>query len=357
VLRGQYASLGLLTDREAYLTYLERQMDSVRACVMAQQGVSDRVEQVASGLVSLEERLLSVARMVKLMQSYAEGQDAEQRKFRQALIKKMKEVEERFVTKSEENLRVATERMERRMEEVQAAMLKRAEEVIKEKVDRMVEDVVVVGQRELAQAMDRGMDEIKGKISASNTSESAMLRKAVGHLRTLIATEERDRVLMRKDMEKLCYDTAAKAARAAEDAARECVAQTHRALEEHGVGVPGVAKIGRPEGLTLDPARFPEGYGPGEPRGPPGGTHAAEARPGGGSMTLSRQDVRTEVATGAAGPSAQTSTAPDDESRGDAQGAEGEREGGKKGTRNLQELYQQLTDLEMDELGAQGTNK
>ena len=359
VLRGQYASMGLLTDREAYLSYLERQMDSVRACLLAQEGVSARVEQVASMVVSVEERLLSLARMVKLMQSYAEGQDEEQRKFRQALIKKVKQMEERFVAKSEENLRVATERMERRMEAVQAAMLKRAEEVIKERVDRMVEDVVVAGQRELAGAMERGMGEIRDKISASNASESVMLRKAVGHLRTLIETEERNRDLMRKDMERLCYDTAAKAAKAGEDAARECLAQTHRALEQHGVGIPGIAPVGPAQGLTLDPTKLPAGYAPAareqerEPRPAPQGGPRAPGKPplAGGSSRVFAEAVASRQGGHTAEMPTHSRTV--NVSAGEttvAQGAE-------RGQRNLQALYQQLTDLEVAELDAGGPKK
>ena len=240
------------------------------------------------------------------------------------------------------------------MEVVQAAMLKRAEEVIKERVDRVVEDVVVAGQRELAGLMERGMGEIKSKITASNASESVMLRKSVGHLRTLIEVEERNRDLMRKDMEQLCYDTAAKAARAGEDAARECLAQTHRALEQHGVGIPGIAPVGPPQGLALDPTKLPAGCAPPageqEPRTAPQGGPRAPGKPplAGGS---SRAGWAAEaVALRQGGRTAEVST--HSRTVNVSAGGSTEAQGAERGQRNLQALYQQLTDLEVAELDA-----
>merc|ERR1711969_224509 len=67
----------LLTDRAAYISYLEVQLERVSAACMTAQGFSDRIEQQQAQLTTAEEKIVNSTRLVKLAMSYIEQQGAD----------------------------------------------------------------------------------------------------------------------------------------------------------------------------------------------------------------------------------------------------------------------------------------
>jgi len=70
----------LLTDRSAYISFLEVQLERATAACLTTQGFSDRIEQVQKQMNGMEDRIVNVSRLVKTTQSVAdetaEGFDA-----------------------------------------------------------------------------------------------------------------------------------------------------------------------------------------------------------------------------------------------------------------------------------------
>eukprot|EP01083_Nonionella_stella_P275160 934420_1 len=62
----------LLTDRSAYISFLEIQLERVTASVMTVQGFSERIKELQDQYVGLEERVQSLARALKVSQSMGE---------------------------------------------------------------------------------------------------------------------------------------------------------------------------------------------------------------------------------------------------------------------------------------------
>ena len=66
-----------MTDREAYISFLEVQLERVTQSVLVTQGFSDRIEQLQGQVNTVEDKILNVTRLVKLQQNYVEGQEDE----------------------------------------------------------------------------------------------------------------------------------------------------------------------------------------------------------------------------------------------------------------------------------------
>ncbi|CAD7953451.1 unnamed protein product [Amoebophrya sp. A25] len=62
----------LLTDRAAYLNFLEVQLERVSSSCLTVQGFSERIEQVQTQVNGMEEKVLNCGRLIKLMQQYNE---------------------------------------------------------------------------------------------------------------------------------------------------------------------------------------------------------------------------------------------------------------------------------------------
>jgi hypothetical protein len=65
----------LLTDRSAYISFLEVQLERVSAACLTSQGFGDRIEQVQSSVLSVEDRLANVAKALSLAQNVSHEQD------------------------------------------------------------------------------------------------------------------------------------------------------------------------------------------------------------------------------------------------------------------------------------------
>ncbi|GCA64155.1 hypothetical protein KIPB_013385, partial [Kipferlia bialata] len=63
----------LLTDRNAYIAYLERQIEKVSASILTVNAFSERIEQVQSGMNMHEERLLNMAKLIQMLQGLHEA--------------------------------------------------------------------------------------------------------------------------------------------------------------------------------------------------------------------------------------------------------------------------------------------
>ncbi|PSC74920.1 Chromatin structure-remodeling complex BSH [Micractinium conductrix] len=69
----------LMTDRSSYISYLEAQLERVSAACLTVQSFDERLEQAVGGIRALEEKVLSLARLVSCTQQFAEAQEAAQR--------------------------------------------------------------------------------------------------------------------------------------------------------------------------------------------------------------------------------------------------------------------------------------
>jgi hypothetical protein len=67
----------LMTDKQAYISFLEVQLERVTQSVLTTQGFSDRIESIQSQLNSSDEKIINLTRLIKLQQSYAESQEEE----------------------------------------------------------------------------------------------------------------------------------------------------------------------------------------------------------------------------------------------------------------------------------------
>ena len=64
----------LLTDRAAYISFLEVQLERVSAACLSTQGFGDRIDQIQGQLYGTEEKILNLTHLVKLSQSYYDRQ-------------------------------------------------------------------------------------------------------------------------------------------------------------------------------------------------------------------------------------------------------------------------------------------
>ena len=80
----------LLTDRAAYISFLEVQLERVSSACLTSEGFSERIEQLNAAVIALEERLLNVARALKVTKNAASLEDLG------ALRSSMERLDERF---------------------------------------------------------------------------------------------------------------------------------------------------------------------------------------------------------------------------------------------------------------------
>jgi hypothetical protein len=60
----------LMTDRAAYLSYLEVQLERVSAACLVSQGFSERIEQQQSQIHAVEEKIVNLAKMIRLTKAF-----------------------------------------------------------------------------------------------------------------------------------------------------------------------------------------------------------------------------------------------------------------------------------------------
>ncbi len=69
-------------DRNAYMTYLETQLERLTSACMTVQGYGERMDQMSSQITSVEERIVNLTRLIKLLQTTSETQEQESQKIR-----------------------------------------------------------------------------------------------------------------------------------------------------------------------------------------------------------------------------------------------------------------------------------
>ncbi|OMJ66049.1 hypothetical protein SteCoe_37247 [Stentor coeruleus] len=67
----------VINDKQAYVSFLEVQLERVTQTVLTTQGFSDRIETLQTQVNSSEEKIINLTRLVKLQQTYAESQEEE----------------------------------------------------------------------------------------------------------------------------------------------------------------------------------------------------------------------------------------------------------------------------------------
>lgn len=69
----------LMTDRAAYLSYLEVQLERVSAACLVSQGFSERIEQQQGQIHNIEEKIINLAKMIRLSKAFLdeEGKSTE----------------------------------------------------------------------------------------------------------------------------------------------------------------------------------------------------------------------------------------------------------------------------------------
>jgi hypothetical protein len=75
----------LMTDKQAYISFLEVQLERVTQSVLTTQGFSDRIESLQGQITSADEKIVNLTRLVKLQQTYAESQEEEISRLKKSL--------------------------------------------------------------------------------------------------------------------------------------------------------------------------------------------------------------------------------------------------------------------------------
>lgn len=94
-------------DRNAYITSLENQLSEARVNNLTVQGFNERIEQISVQIVSFEERVVNVTRLLKLLQSCNDSQEQETQKAKdeiRSMSAKIADLECKLLNHSSDNL-------------------------------------------------------------------------------------------------------------------------------------------------------------------------------------------------------------------------------------------------------------
>lgn len=67
----------MVTDRSAYIVYLETQLERTASACLTVQNFADRMNRMADQIVSVEERIVNLTRVIKLIQASDEAKQQE----------------------------------------------------------------------------------------------------------------------------------------------------------------------------------------------------------------------------------------------------------------------------------------
>ena len=84
---GSYAMQHLkqAADKNAYMSFLEVQLERVSASCLQIQGLTETIHQVQSQLHQQEEKTVNISRLVKLLQSYSDAQEEDSQNIKNQL--------------------------------------------------------------------------------------------------------------------------------------------------------------------------------------------------------------------------------------------------------------------------------
>ena len=78
------------------MTYLEAQLERITSACLTVQGYNDRMDQMTGQITSVEERIVNLTRLIKLLQSSSESQEQDGQRAREDLrqaLNRMAELE------------------------------------------------------------------------------------------------------------------------------------------------------------------------------------------------------------------------------------------------------------------------
>ena len=91
------------------MTYLETQLERMTTACMSVQGYNERMDQMTGQITSVEERIVNLTRMIKLLQTSADTHEQESAKLKEEL----KEAERNFSEIKSKNKTIASPEPER----------------------------------------------------------------------------------------------------------------------------------------------------------------------------------------------------------------------------------------------------
>ena len=102
-------------DSQAYISFLEVQLDKVTQSINQTAKFDERIEEVQSQLNGVEDKIVNVKRIVKLQQSYSESQEEDFNTIRDK-VENLQTIDQRSQMYSmEESLRARIDSLERRI--------------------------------------------------------------------------------------------------------------------------------------------------------------------------------------------------------------------------------------------------
>eukprot|EP00742_Colponemidia_sp_Colp-10_P009356 GILJ01010194.1.p1 GENE.GILJ01010194.1~~GILJ01010194.1.p1 ORF type:complete len:640 (+),score=99.16 GILJ01010194.1:66-1922(+) len=156
----------LLTDRSAYIAFLEVQLERVTASCLTVQGFSERIEQVQSHVNTVEEKISNMTRLLKLLQNYGDQQDDDTKAFKSVFDQTCQEMQQGLtqcqsavkqldssVPSLEHHLKSYVQEKEADWQNKQSLLEKRLENV--ENVLKLVQDRGVSDDKRLNSALQR----------------------------------------------------------------------------------------------------------------------------------------------------------------------------------------------------------
>jgi len=195
-----------MTDREAYISFLEVQLERVTQSVLVTQGFSDRIEQLQAQVNTSEDRVMTLVNAVRLQRDYGDEQDKEMQKVTgrierlekgkedrvSVLEEKIKRIEEGG---SREPLRVR-EGEDGRGELRMMALLKDQKGRVEEQMDAMHEKFLAAleklegSYRQDLQHLDEKLSEATERMTRSSTAYMDKSRtEDMEHLLRVLAEE------------------------------------------------------------------------------------------------------------------------------------------------------------------------
>ena len=132
----------LMTDRNAYISYLEVQLERVSAACLTSNKFEDRITNIARNLESMEDRVVHVGKLSKLTQSFAEVETTNNHTLVTSQIKQVETVQ-RSAEKQWTEIQHIRERLDhsedgiRQVEVRMTASMEKMQETFMEKMSRM----------------------------------------------------------------------------------------------------------------------------------------------------------------------------------------------------------------------------
>lgn len=146
----------VMTDKQAYISYLELQLEKVTESILLSQTFSERLDLFQSQLSTTDEKLASVTKLVKLQQTYAEKQDED-------LSTAKSFLESNFETKLGQNL-AALQTLERRVKVIEdRSEFPKVKNMSFEGFAKEIESAVKISELKFSELLGKLNEELENK--------------------------------------------------------------------------------------------------------------------------------------------------------------------------------------------------